>query len=235
MRESAIVSAKYRQEIPMKPQQLAKLLNIADSTLRLWAGKDFTEFLSPKAQGPNGARRSFSAQDARILAWIAQMRAQNMPIGEIRGILKSAQVDDWRNLPPLPGGMANDEPIAVIPLDTAEERIRSIQQRYDMQLQSVIKERDDLKSQLEVVRREIETVRREAAESAKNVQEQSSDTVKTLQQRITELTEREAELRGMMAQYTFAGRRLNAATMVVIALLAGVVLALVIVVLFAGR
>jgi hypothetical protein len=52
---------------------------------------------------------------------------------------------------------------------------------------------------------------------------------------MNELSTKEAELRGRLEQYTFGGRRWNAGSLIIVALLAGVVLALVIVVLFAGR
>jgi DNA-binding transcriptional MerR regulator len=128
--------------IEMKPNHLATLLGISGSTLRLWSGKEYAEFLSPNAVGINGAHRSFSDRDARIVAWIATLRGQNTPPVEIIAMLRAAQASDWHNLPPLPGGMANDEPIAVIPREAAEERLTAIEERYELQVQALTKERD---------------------------------------------------------------------------------------------
>src|SRR5260370_25461160 len=114
----------------MKPQQLAQLLKVAPNTIRKWAGKDYAEFLSPSGAGFNGAARTFSEQDARILAWVAEMKARNTPAQEILDVLREAQRDSWRILPALPGGMANDEPVALMPVEAAEERLRALRDRY---------------------------------------------------------------------------------------------------------
>lgn len=204
----------------MKPQQLAKLLNISPVTLRHWCLGEFGEFLSPSAQGAKGAKRSFSEHDARILAWVATLKGQNTPVGDIVTTLRSARTDNWRNLPPLPGGMANDEPIAVVPREAVEERFRAIQERYE----AVVKERDGLKEQLEAAHREIEATRRANAEAIQALQQETATKVETLQQRITQLSAQEAELRGELKQYNFAGRRWNAMSLVIITLLVGVIL-----------
>jgi DNA-binding transcriptional MerR regulator len=203
----------------MKPQQLARLLNVADVTLRRWAGKEYAEFLSPSAQGNVGARRSFSDTDARILAWVTAMKAQNMSIQDITATLRAAKEDNWRKLPPLPGGLAGDEPIALMPVETAEERVRALQDRYEMQLRSVIKERDELRTQLDAARQENNNMQRETAENTK-----------MLQQRITELSVQEAELRGILRQYTFGNRRWNVVALIAVGLLVGVIFTLLIMV-----
>jgi DNA-binding transcriptional MerR regulator len=197
----------------MKPQQLAALLNIAPSTLRQWAGKDYTAYLSPTGQGIKGARRSFNEMDARILAWIALMKAQNVAASDIHAALKGAKAEGWKNLPPLPGGIANDEPIAVVPREAVEERVRALQERYETQLQGIIKEREELRVQLAAAKTETDTVRRE-----------SSETIQQLQRRITELSSQEAELRGRMQQYTIGGRQWNVLALAAVGLLIGAIL-----------
>jgi DNA-binding transcriptional MerR regulator len=226
----------------MKPQQLATLLNISPATLRRWAGADYGEFLSVKGRGVNGGYRSFDDQDARILAWVAILRAQNVSTEDIYLTLKSAQASNWRGLPALPGGMANDEPIAVVPREAVEERVHALQERYELQLQVIVKERDQLRQQLEATQEEIKVARqetiaaqKESAQAIQQVQREKAEALEKLQQRMNELSTKEAELRGRLEQYTFGGRRWNAGSLIIVALLAGVVLALVIVVLFAGR
>lgn len=146
------------------------------------------------------------------------MRAQNAPPPDIITTLKSAQANNWHNLPPLPGGMAGDEPVALMPVQVAEERLHALHERYESQLQVIVKERDELRIQLGAARR---------------TNEVAQDEFKTLQQRLVELTAKESELRGLIEQYTFGGHRLNVATLIVAALLAGMLIALIIIVLAA--
>jgi DNA-binding transcriptional MerR regulator len=190
----------------MKPNELARLLNISPATLRRWAGSEYTEFLSPNGAGRNGARRSFGDVDARIMSLVAEMKARNTPPADITAALRSAQADNWRNLPPLQG-MIGDESVALVPREAANSSLKALQTMYAV----LVQERDNLRARLD-------TAQEEKA---------------VLQRRITELSEEAAELRGMMQQYTFGGRRVNVATLVVVALVAGVLLALIIVVLAA--
>lgn len=190
----------------MKPNQLAKLLNITDSTLRLWCAKEYGDFLSLNAQGQHGARRSFNNTDARILAWIALLRTQNVSKEDIRATLRSSQANHWRDLPPLPGGIVDDEPIAVVPREAVEERVKALREHYETQLQAISKERDELRAQLEAV------------------QQENAETARAMQHKLDTLTEQEAELRGRLEQYTIGGKRRSAVTLVAGALLAGIVI-----------
>jgi DNA-binding transcriptional MerR regulator len=130
----------------MKPEQLAKRLNVTSATLRSWAAKDFTEFLSPSAQGQNGSRRSFDDQDARILGWVAQMREQNIPLADIVAALRSAHANDWRGLPELPTS-PNDE-VALVPREAVEERVRGLQEKHNLEVQALTRARDELQARL---------------------------------------------------------------------------------------
>jgi DNA-binding transcriptional MerR regulator len=210
----------------MKPQQLANLLNLSPHTIRKWAREDFTEYLSPMGQGGGGIHRSFNDTDARIIAWIALMKAQNTPLNEIHLTLKAARSNDWRDLPPLPGGMANDEPIAVVPREAVEERFKALQERYETQLKIIAKERDELQTQLEVAKRETETAKRET----EAVRRELLENVNTLQKRITDLSVQEAELRGKLEQYTFGGRRWNIGALIAVTLVAGVTFTIIVLV-----
>src|SRR5579871_3890356 len=112
----------------MKPHQLAELLHITPATIRRWAREEYTEFLSPDAQGGSRLHRSFSDHDARIIAWIAQMRAQNMLPANITLALKRAEDSNWRDLPPLPGSPPSDESVALMPVEAAKARIDALQE-----------------------------------------------------------------------------------------------------------
>lgn len=196
--------------LPMKVSEIAKLLNIAPNTPRKWAS-EFSEFLSPTGAGGNGVHRSFSSEDARIIAWIALLKAKNTTPDEIRLILRSAQKANWRDLPELPGGLEHGDPVMMMPVEVAETKMRSLQLQYEQQLTSISRERDDLRERLAALEKSEGSTRGEN---------------KALQQRIIELTAKEAELRGIASQYTFAGRRWNVAALIVAALVAGVLLTL---------
>ncbi|MEP7286946.1 MAG: MerR family transcriptional regulator [Chloroflexota bacterium] len=130
----------------MKPEQLAKRLNVTSATLRNWAAKDVTEFLSPSAQGQNGSRRSFNDRDARILFWVAQMREQNIAIGDIVFTLRSAQAKGWVGLPEIPPAIEDE--VSLVPREAVEERVRGLQERYEQQAETLKRERDDLQDRL---------------------------------------------------------------------------------------
>ena len=122
------------------------------------------------------------------------MKAQNSPLADIVATLRAAQADSWRKLPPLPAGIANDEPIAVIPREAAEERLVAIQERYEMQLQATMKERDELQSRLDEARTqmgEIKTENIDLRQQLKAVTEQVLD----LNRRLTSLLEKEQRRR----------------------------------------
>jgi DNA-binding transcriptional MerR regulator len=137
----------------MKPQELAKRLNIADVTLRKWAREDYAEFLSPSAQSATkSGRRSFSDQDVRVLTWIAQLRDDNTSPDEIRTTLRSAQQNDWRDLPPFPATTGDE--ITLVPREAVEERFKALQERFDLQVQALVNERDALATQLSASRAE---------------------------------------------------------------------------------
>jgi DNA-binding transcriptional MerR regulator len=170
--------AKYTS---MKPQELAKRLHIADVTLRRWAREEYADFLSPSARAAtNSARRAFTDQDSRILAWVALLRDSNTPHAEIIATLRATQADNWRNLPPFPS-TSNDE-IAVVPREAVEERVRALQERFSLELQAAQKERNALERELRSIERERDLVQAQIAElKAENAE---------LHQRLAALTER---------------------------------------------
>lgn len=183
----------------MKPTELAKLLDISPVTLRRWAGQEYAEFLSSSGAGQNGARRTFDDTDSRILALIAEMKAHNASGKEITLALQSARSENWRNLPPL-RGMTGSESVELVSREAVNERLQALRAQYEI----VVQERDDLRLRLDTT-----------------LHEKSG-----LQERLTELSEQAAELRGQMQQYTFNGKRLNAAVLVGVALVFGIAVAL---------
>lgn len=130
----------------MKPTELAKLLDVSPVTLRRWAGVEFSEFLSPTGAGQNGAHRSFSDQDARILGLVAEKKAKNASADDITAELRSLRSDDWRNLPPLQG-LAGDDPVALVPREALAEYVRALRERYESQLQTAQQQAAELKTE----------------------------------------------------------------------------------------
>lgn len=207
----------------MKPEQLAKLLGVTSSAIRRWVGmEEYGKFLSPTGQGINGSRRIFNDQDARIIAWIAALKTQNMVRDEILEILSSAKNTNWKELPELPhGGSLPNEPIAVVPREAVQERVAGLAEKYEVQLAAITEERDRLRQELSTVQQSLEQVRLAAAEALRKQQSEASEVVADLQREIKELASREAELRGRLEQYSLGGKRLNATTLVIVALITG--------------
>ena len=172
--------------LDMKPNHLAALLSISGSTLRLWAGKEYAEFLSPNAVGINGAHRSFSDQDARILGLVAERKARNASADDITAELRSLRSNDWRDLPPLQG-LAGDDPVALVPREALAEYVRALRERYESQLQTAQQQAADLKDRLD------------KAESKNEVWEQKysdvTDQLIKLNDRLTGLLEKEQKRR----------------------------------------
>jgi len=233
----------------MKPQQLSKLLDITSSTLRRWAGEEYKEFLSISGQGYNGAHRSFSDQDARIIGWVAMMREKNTSPTDIHATLKSSQANDWRDLPPLPrGGFIEGEPIPVVPREAVEERFVAFQEKYETQIAAIAAERDKLQTELlekqrelETKQRDLEAARLEASNALREQQErlqvslaeqqkETATKIASLNQQLMELSTKEAELRGLLKQYAIGGRSMSVTSLIIGTLAIGIVLTILILV-----
>jgi DNA-binding transcriptional MerR regulator len=172
----------------MKPEQLARKLGITSATLRNWARKDFTEFLSPNAQGENGSKRSFNDEDVRILAWVAALRGQNTANDKIKAILKSARAEDWKHLPELP---PDEEPTGdMIPREVVEVRLSGMQEQYNLRVQALARERDEAVNRLEAVQKELASTRSETNMLRQKLME-VTDQVMNLNRELTAMLQRE--------------------------------------------
>lgn len=169
----------------MKPEELAKRLKVTSATLRNWAAKDVTQFLSPLAQGQNGARRSFNDQDARILGWVAQMREQNLPLADILATLRDAQANNWRGLPDLPG--APEDEVALVPREAVEERVNALKEKYELQLAAAKKTMEELQAQAAELKAENSDLRQRLMAT--------SDQLLDLNRRLMSLLEKERRQR----------------------------------------
>ena len=126
----------------IKPTDLAKWLDIAPATIRLWAGGEFARYLSPSGAGGDGRSRIFSEQDARVLALINDMKTRGRRRGEIHAELQRLEADGWQSLPempPAPVGVKADrlypeeavKQITIAQQSSASAQIAALQDRID--------------------------------------------------------------------------------------------------------
>lgn len=86
------------------PKQAAQELNIASSTLRLWAAK-FSSVLSshanpPKAPSGRASRRSYNDQDLRTLARAKELLGDNLAFAQVLIILQTEPLPEPEPTPP---------------------------------------------------------------------------------------------------------------------------------------
>jgi DNA-binding transcriptional MerR regulator len=81
----------------MKSNELVKLLNIPESTLRKYA-QDYAEYLSPSTANRH---REYTEHDARVLKLIVDMKTERVKSQDIEVTLSSLKSGDWRQLPAL--------------------------------------------------------------------------------------------------------------------------------------
>ena len=149
----------------MKTGELARWLNISVSSVKTWS-REFGEFLSPAAQGgDNSARRYFDEQDARVLAFVADLRDKNIPWEDIHATLKTLQAKEWTGLPPMPTAPPGVTPQPVVTQSEAQSAL--VQQRQALTREiAILSDRvTDLQDKLEV-EREAHSQTREALTAA---------------------------------------------------------------------
>lgn len=128
----------------MKSNELVKLLNVPDSTLRRYA-QEYAEYLSPVAGGA-GHHRDYSEQDARILRLILDMKGKRTKPADIDVTLSSLRAGNWERLPAL-----DEASKSLIPtpdaLITAGLRESALQSQIDLlreMLEKATTDRDEL-------------------------------------------------------------------------------------------
>jgi DNA-binding transcriptional MerR regulator len=132
---------------PMRTQQLAEYLGVSTSTIKNWS-TEFADFLSESASGGDGTHRYFAGRDARIMAYVADLREQNEALEEIQESLAHLQANDWTALPQMPDAPPGVKPIEMIPEQTARTALE--QQRQALMREIAIREEqiDELTGQL---------------------------------------------------------------------------------------
>lgn len=140
----------------MKTHELSAYLGVATSTIRTWTSGEFKQYLSPTGQGSDGRVRNFTAQDARIVAFIAALINESRPREEIHTALKRLQSEDWIDLPPMPSAPPGVDSVAMIPEMAAQVAVNTqrssllrevaIYEERAIELQNTV---DELRQQLE--------------------------------------------------------------------------------------
>ena len=71
-----------------------KAYDVQPNTIRQWS-RTFADFLEPGANPPNGKTRTYSDDDARVIALVAAMRQDNRPYEAIRAALAAGDRGQW--------------------------------------------------------------------------------------------------------------------------------------------
>jgi DNA-binding transcriptional MerR regulator len=85
----------------MKPSEVARILEIAPTTVRAWS-TEFSDMLSAGGAGGDGRFRDFTDDDLRILYFIQQEKRSSVPAAEIHESLRQMQARDFVGLPYVP-------------------------------------------------------------------------------------------------------------------------------------
>lgn len=114
-----------------KTAQIARIVGVSGSTVRRWAA-DYADHLSATAQPVDTAggsyARMYTDEDLKVLWTIHTLSRQGMNQDDIAASLAAGQLIN--ELPPdIP--IAEDDPVDMIPVSTALERMKSLQTRID--------------------------------------------------------------------------------------------------------
>ncbi len=168
-------------EIDMKTHELAKWLGLSPNTIRVWTREEFKTYLSPSAQGGDGRYRNFDEQDARVVAFIASLKQENIPIKEIHMTLTQMQEDDWEDLPPMPSAPPGEGPVSMMPREAAERAIDT--------------QKNTLMRQIAVMEDKVEDLTVQLREEREQHQQERQQ----LQSDLVETREHLGELKGQLA------------------------------------
>lgn len=158
----------------MKPADVAALLQIAASTVRLWAS-EYRPYLSASASAGGGQHRNFSDQDLRVLYFVSQQKQAGKPGDEIREAIRQMQLRDFDGLPDVPD-RPNVANVPMVPtaaanaaLDTERRallrEIDTLQRRVDTLETALSDEQTKAAAKLEALLRELGDVRSALAET----------------------------------------------------------------------
>ncbi len=159
----------------MKTKEVADRLGLDTSTIRVWSGRDYIEFMSESARG-GGRRRHFTERDVQVLAFVTQMRAGGTLHDDIHRDLITMQGDNWRGLPDIPPKPGHDNDIPMVTAEAATVALSKQAENLNLQIIT-------LEKQISILEGELEAERGERRQ---------------LQSQLTEAREQLGELRGQL-------------------------------------
>jgi DNA-binding transcriptional MerR regulator len=225
----------------MKTGTLATWLNVSVSTIKKWS-VEFGEYLSSGAQGSTDSRRVFDERDARIIYTIARLRDENKSYDDIREFLRYLELGEWADLPQLPERPPGTGPVPMIPQAEAEAEITH-QRRLLLREIALLSDRiDGLEGEVRAERRAHEATREELAAARERLGElrgklefleADQEVFRTMQVTLTERTAQVSQHRARLEALE-GQRRLWLYTLVAVAIVAAVLLAVVVLLALGG-
>lgn len=149
----------------MKPSEIARRLQVAPTTIRLWS-REYADYLSPGGAGGDGRFRSFNEHDLRVLHFVQMQKRASVPPNEIRLALENMKVRDWDGLPFLPV-QSDTSLVPVVPEEVMVQERRVLLRDIAL-LQSRV---EQLESKLDTERSDKERLLREIAEMTGKLKE----------------------------------------------------------------
>lgn len=105
----------------MKPAEVAKLLNLHDSTLRRYS-LDYADYLSPSGAPGEGHHRDYTDRDVQVLSYILEMKTKRVSPENIAATLGSLKASNWARLPPLDKALESIVPTPGALIDAGHEK-----------------------------------------------------------------------------------------------------------------
>ena len=131
-----------------KLSDFTKAYDVQPNTIRQWS-KTFGDFLAPGANPPKGEIRTYSNEDAQVIALIANMRQERASYETIRAALAAGDRGQWpieSNQAPQDAPGQQDNALALINQLTVKAS------SLEGELGAIKGERDHLREQLETER-----------------------------------------------------------------------------------
>lgn len=159
----------------MKAGDVARLLDVAVSTIRTWSAGEFRDYLSPTAQGGTGNTRNFSERDVRLLHLVNIRKQAGYSTADVHAELRELQANDWHDLPALPESPSNVATVPMVPTAAADSAIQSERRSLLREVAALEKRVADLAEQLaseQASRREdVERLLRELSDKERRLSE----------------------------------------------------------------
>jgi DNA-binding transcriptional MerR regulator len=125
----------------LKAGEVSKRIGVHGNTVRNWSS-EYADFLSPTAVGTgSGSRRTFSEQDAIVLATIADLRGKGFTREQVIEALKAGRLKAVLPNLPTPEEEEARRDVALVPVAQLQRALDEVQ-RVREELEQVRAERD---------------------------------------------------------------------------------------------